>query len=318
MADRLAQLEGISKAVPGLNQKARGQAQAAQGILQQRAIGAAPQDAGAQQIATAAATSAGQSAFAQRQREQGVAAEIGQQALGATAASGQAKVEEQAVKQREALAKPAEGQALQLSREMLQSRKTMLQKEIDQSRDLQLHGVFMDNNLQIASINQRRDLSALGRGLDDKLLYSRLKFAKDNRGRKYLNERQLQDYLISNAETTNEFNSQMKKLQHQADRKLQTMRAAHAQLEQVLRQGYKAKKNDLDRETQLVIADAAKRMKARIQREQQRSKSRQQQWQSGSAVIGAIAGGVIGGPGGAVVGSQIGSGVGSVIGSAQS
>ncbi len=105
MANRLAQLEGISKAVPGLNEQARGQAQAAQGIMQQRAVaGAQPVSGQAQQIAAAAATSAGQSAFAQRQKEQGVAAQVGKQALGAQAEAGQAKVEEKATKQRESLA----------------------------------------------------------------------------------------------------------------------------------------------------------------------------------------------------------------------
>ena len=70
--NRLQQLSGVAASVPGLNQQARGQAQAAQDIMLQRAVGGGGK---AQEIATAAATSAGQSAFAQRQKEQGVAAQ---------------------------------------------------------------------------------------------------------------------------------------------------------------------------------------------------------------------------------------------------
>ena len=310
MATRMEQLAGVASSVPGLNERARGQSKAAQDIMLQKAIsGGAP----AQQIATAAATSAGQAAFAQRQKEQGVAAQVGQAGLGAKQASGQAKVEEQAMKQREQLAREAEGQAIQLSREALQSRKIMTQSEIDTARELQLHGVFMDNNLQIASITQRRDLSALGRNLDNKLLYSRLKFSKDERGRKFTNERQLADYVISNSKTNMEFNGQMKKMKQQGDRKIQVMRAAQAKLEQTLKQGYMTNKGDLDRETRTEIARAAAEMKKQISKEQSKAKARAAQFQAGGTVVGGAIGSIWG-PGGAAAGASIGGAFGSVLG----
>ena len=311
MANRMDQLTGVAASVPGLNEKARGQASAAQDIMRQSAVGGGKGNA--QQIATAAATSAGQSAFAQKQKEQGVAQQIGQAALGAKGAAGQAKVEDQALKQREQLAQEAEGQAIQLSREALQSRKTMTQKEIDASREMQLHGVFMDNNLQIASITQRRDLSALGNNLDDKLLYSRLKFSEDDRGRRFTNERQLADYTISNSKTNQEFNGQMKKLKQQGERKIQVMRAAHAKLEQALKQGYLSKKGDLDRETRTEIAKSAAAMKKQIANEQSKAKARAAKWQAGGTVVGGAIGSIWG-PMGAAAGASIGGGVGSMLG----
>lgn len=326
MASRMDQLAGVAASVPGLNEKARGQASAAQDIMVQKAVGGGGK---AQDIAAAAATSAGQSAFAQKQKEQGVASQIGQAALGAKKEAGTAKVEEKAMTQREQLAREAEAQAAQLSREALQSRKTITQKEIDTSRELQLHGVFMDNNLQIASIQQRKDLSALGGKLEDKLLYSRLKFSEDERGRRFTNDRQMADYLISNSATNQEFNGYMKKIKQQSDRQMQVLRASHAQLQQTLNQGYLEKKGDLDRETQLEIAQAKKAIEERIAKERKKAKARASQWSAGGQVVGAVVGAVVvgvatGGTGtaagfaaGASAGAAVGGGVGSMIGSQQ-
>ena len=303
----LKALSSLADQVPGLNQRALKQVQAARDIGLQRQIGAAPKtlQAGqsAQQLATQRAMQAGQDIVAQRQQASGRAEQIRQATLQERQRQGQAGLQQQQLAQQQRLEEQRLQQLQQLRQEELQSRKQTLDSELEAAARLQELGIDQDNRLQIATLQQREDLARLGQDVKTKLLDNRLRFKKDERGRAFSNERQLADYVASSAASKQEFNQKMSQLENMHKQKTLILQQTQAQLERALERGFLKEQGDLDFESKKRITQLAAQTKEDLRKEAASAANRQAMYQAGGTVLGAG----LGGPEGAAIGGALGS-----------
>jgi hypothetical protein len=193
-----------------------------------------------------------------------------------------------------------------------------MDQEIEAANALQTFGIDQDNSLQMATIQQRKDLQRLGNDVKDKLVDSRLRFEKDEMGRKFTNERQLSDYILSNARTQQEFEAETRALQKQTDQYILTLDMMENKISQALKQGYVKEKGDMDRALGIELA----RMKQELQRKKQQEIAKKRNnaaaWQAAGTIVGGVAGAVLTGgtPAGAMVGAQMGGALGTGVGAA--
>jgi hypothetical protein len=309
----LKALNALSDQVPGLNQKALNQVQAARDISLQRTLGAAPAGQPRQQaqaLATQRAMQAGQDIVAQRQQAAGRAEQIRQAALQQRQQQGQQALAQRQLAQQKQLETQRTQQLQQLRQEELQSRKTVLNDEVAAATALQSLGIDLDNKLQLATIKQREDLSRIGLDVKSKLLDARLAFRKDERGRKFTNDRQLADYVASTAASRQDFNAKMSQMKAAYDQKMAILRQSQAQIEAALERGYLNEKDDLDFEAKKQLAQLQSEMQKKVKKEQASARNRQSMFQAGGTIVGAALGSVIPGAGtaaGAAVGGALGS-----------
>ena len=320
--DTLSALNSLADQVPGLNQKALKQVQAARDINMQRQVGAmsgkAPPQA-AQQLATQQAMQAGQDIIAQRQHASQQVGQIKQAAIQEQSRVSGVALQEKKMAQAARLQEQEILQRNQLKSEELQSRKTILGEDIQSAARMQDYGIYVDSDMQFATIKQREDVARLGIDTKTKLFDSRLQFEQNERGRKFTNERQLADYVAATSADTNAFNAKMSKVQDMHKKKLYFMEAAQKQLEAALTRGYLKEKDDLDFHQQEKLATMFAKMKREIARAKSRAANNQAMWQAGGTIIGAVAGftpvGIaMGGP---TVTAPIGGAAGSMIGASQ-
>lgn len=315
----LSALNALADQVPGLNQRALKQVQAARDIGLQRQIqaapkqGAAPAGQQAQALATQRALQAGQDIVAQRQQAAGRAEQIRAAALQERQRVGQAGLQQQQMAQQAQMEKQRIAQLQQLRKEELDSRKTVLESEQAAATRLLDLGIEMDNRLQLATIKQREDLNRIGLDVKRELLDARLQFRKSERGRKFTNERQLADYAASAAKNRNEFNVRMSRIENAHKKDLLIWKTANSRLEAALQRGYLKEKGDLDFETKKKLAQMKAAADERIRREEAKARNRQAMYQAGGMIVGGVAGGLVGGPGGAMMGAQVGSAGASVL-----
>jgi hypothetical protein len=260
--------DALAESAPGLNEQARERQRAAQDIMLQRQLGALPsqvnEKAAATQLATQSAAQAGQAITQQQQAAQ-------QQALQMTGAQAQQQAQqEQLSQQRTAVGQDIHMQNLkQLKAEEaqtadLESRKRIQESEIEAEDMLSRYNIDQDNRLQMATIQQRRDLANLGNDIKDQIIDSRLRFEKDERGRKFSNERQLRDYAISNARSEQDLRSELDSMQRDTERYILTMEFAEKRMTQILNQGYLSQKGDLDRQSILKIQQIKKELQDKL------------------------------------------------------
>lgn len=310
----LKALSSLSEQVPGLNQRALKQVQAARDIGLQRQIQQAPAvPQAAAGLATQQALQAGQDVIAQRQAAAGRAAQIRQATLQERQRVGQQRLQQQQMQQQAELQRQEQEQLKELRKQELASRKSILQDEIEATDRLQQLGIEQDNKLQIATLQQREDLASLGLDLKAKLLDARMQFTKDERGRKFTNERQLADYAAASAKSKVDFNRKMAQIKNAHDQKVLIMKQAEAQMGAALERGYLKEQGDLDFQSQQRLAILRRETNERIKREEARAKNRQAMWQAGGTILGAGAGAAIGGPAGAGIGASIGQATGSIL-----
>lgn len=322
----LSALNSLAEQVPGLNQKALSQVQAARDIGLQRQLQAAPQRSGtapAAGLATKQALQAGQDIVAQRQQAAATAQGIRAATLQERGRVGQQAQQEAQLAQQAQLERQRTQQLQELRDEELQSRKTILDTEVDSAARLQELGIDQDNRLQLATIKQREDLSRIGLDVKGKLIDSRLQFKKDERGRKFTNERQLSDFVAATAENKQQFNARLSQMKNEHDKKMLLLKQSAAQIELALERGFINEQDDLDFESKKRLGQMQAAMREKINDEAAAARNRQAQWQAGGTIVGAGAGAVLGSviPGagtaaGAALGGAVGGAVGSIAGSA--
>lgn len=309
MSNTLKALNSLAGQVPGLNKRALSQVEAARDISLQRQLG--PQAAGApqasaQQLATQRAMQGGQDILNQRKVAANSANQIRQAALQQKAQTSQVALQEKQLAQQAEQARQEQSQLQQLRSEELQSKKTILDNELEASTFLQDFGIEQDNKLQIATINQRNDLNRIGVDVKAKLVDARLQFAKDERGRKFTEFRQLADYTAANAKSANEFNLAMSKANNVQANKIAMMKQATAQLGAALERKFLNEQGDLDHEQQKQILHLKTQMQEQIRQEEAKARNNMAMAKAFGTVAGAGIGAVVGGPAGAAAGAQIG------------
>lgn len=304
----LSELDALAKAVPGLNQKAAKQQQAAQRIQARAAVGqAAPGQTPAQvgqQVAPAlmqAQQQAGQQAQAQTQATQlGAAQGMAQQ----QAFQGQQGLAKQGIQQAAQLAgKQRDLQVGQASAESKLQRR-ITDKEIEQAERLQRLGMEQDNKILQLDLNTRKQIQALGADLEDKIFDSRRRFDKSENQRKFTNARQLADFAVGSAQTEQDAMAKLQEIQQSAQMKAIIMQAAHDKIIQEL-------SANTQRTTQSISADSKRKMAE----EARKAKLAAQRAASDAAATGNIINGVVsgaaaglayGGPWGALAGGLAG------------
>jgi len=314
--------DALAQTVPGINEQAAGQQKAARDILLQRQVGALPtqraEAKASQQLAGAMTQQAGQDALAAGQAQAQTAAQGQQLSNAALQNQASAQLAQRKLVQNKALADLSSAKQDEMAVAMLQSRKRVMDAEQQAADALQTFGIDQDNSLQMATIQQRKDLQRLGNDVKDKLVDSRLRFEKDEMGRKFTNERQLSDYILSNARTQQEFDSEMRGLIKETDQYILTLDMMENKISQAMKQGYIKEKGDLDRQMGLELA----RMKAEIQRKKQREMAKKRNnmaaWQAAGSIAGGAAGFILSGgnPAVAAVAAQAGGAAGTGIGAA--
>jgi hypothetical protein len=159
--------------------------------------------------------------------------------------------------------------------------------------------------------NQTARLNALDNQLKRDLLDKQLQFNRDERGRLLLNDRQLADIAVLNAQDEQQFEMYKQKAEQIQKRKLQAMEYAAKLLENTMQSGYDASGKRLDQQSRLKIkqdVDAANRA---IAREQRKRANRAAMYTAAGTIVGAGAGALIGGPAGAAAGAQMGGAAGT-------
>lgn len=310
--------DALAQTVPGINEQTASQQKAARDILLQRQIGALPtQQAEAkasQQLAGAMTQQAGQDAGALQQAQTQTAAQAQQVSNAALQNQASAQLAQRKLVQNKALADLSSLKQDEMATAMLQSRKRVMDQEIEAADALQTFGIDQDNSLQMATIQQRKDLQRLGSDVKDKLVDSRIRFEKDEMGRKFTNERQLSDYILSNARTQQEFDSEMRALTKETDQYILTLDMMENKISQALKQGYIREKGDLDRAMGIELARMKQELQKKKQKEMAKKRNNMAAWQAAGTIVGAAVGTVVAPGAGTAVGAQLGGAAGTAAG----
>lgn len=317
MADRLKQLDALASAIPGINQKAAQQAEAARQIQMQRQVAAAPAGVPATRVAQAAAPgqalAAGQTQLAAAQQTQQQLGQVAEQGLASERTADASALAGKSIAQREQLAGAQQRQGLALTREELAARKQISKDDIASAQRVQKYGLDQDNRLSVLSTKQASDLSRIGRDVKQKIFDSRLQFEKDENGRKFSNERQLADYTAANARTEQQFRERSQTVAQAAERKIQLMKVAHDAVVRKLTQDHQMSEGRLQFEHQKELQSIRDKLAEQIRKEEAAAKNRAAMWQAGGTIVGAAAGSMAG-PAGAMVGASVGGALGTTLG----
>jgi hypothetical protein len=159
--------------------------------------------------------------------------------------------------------------------------------------------------------SQTARLNQLDNQLKSDLLDKQMQFARDERGRMLLNDRQMADIAILNARNDQEFEMFKQKAEQVQRRKLQAMEYAAALMENTLKSGYNAAGKRMDQQSQLKIKRDVDAARKAIEKEKRKRENKAAMWGAAGTILGAGAGAIIGGPQGAAAGAQIGGATGT-------
>lgn len=321
MATRIDQLQQIAQQVPNLAQQSATAGKAARTALLQKQLGVAPADKGtAQALGAQQAAMAGQQQLEAMQQTQQGTAQVGQSLIQEQAMAADKRQAQQAMSQQERQAQSQIAMAKRLQDVDIASKKRVTQDDIASAKRLQDAGFEVDQNLQFATEKQRRDLGRLGNDVRAKLLDARLAFDKDDRGRKFSNERQLADYALASAKSQEDFQNKVQAIQQAAKTKEMLTNAIYDRLATIQKQGYISKQGDLDRASQELInkyAIEAKEASARAKADAANSLAMVQglgmvagavggAWATGGSPEGAMMGASLGGAGAGILNNLLG------------
>lgn len=159
-----------------------------------------------------------------------------------------------------------------------------------------------------------RQLSELGLKTDQATFNASLKFQKDELGRNALNQQQLADWAVLNAQSKEDFLNKMQQVEQAHERKTALLAAARQRIEQTLKLESEGRIAALDRATKESLLQAKISLEQKMQKEAADAANRQAIWTQGGTAVGAIVGAIYGGPAGASAGGAAGGGVGSMAG----
>lgn len=310
----LKELDALAQAVPGLNQKAAKQQQAAQRIQARAAVGQAdPRQTPAQisqQVGAPlmqAQQQVGQQAQQQTQQTQlGIA---GQQAQ-AQAFQGQQQLAKEGMQQQAQLGQRVRDLKLGETRADIKQQRQATDKELKQAERLQKLGMEQDNKILQMDLNLRKQLQSLGHDLEDKLFDSRRRFNQDEMGRKFSNERQLADAAILTAKDEADAQRRLQQIQQAAKMKAMILEAAHNRVMQEMDHTTRRGVSDIEKETHRHLAEEARKAKKAQARAKAKATATGNMIQGVFTVAGTAVGAYFGNP---AMGAAAGAGVGQAV-----
>lgn len=307
---RMQRLKKMAANFPAMDAQAEKREQSALAVQTQGAIKSAPKSsnikAQAQQIGQAVSGAQGQ--IAAKGAASGTAAQLqaGATGVGLEQQAAQQELAQKGMQQTEAQS----GKDIDAKRTSqqadLESRKTITDAQIQQQAYLQDMGMAQDNRLSAVSLKQRDDLHALGKDLNGKLFDSTMRFEEDEIGRKFSNERQLQDYMVSNAKSDIALKDQMREMQQVADREIYMMEAAYKALEQEEKQKFKSGEQSKGQAHMQKVRHAKEEMARSIRKKKAKRDNRKAILTGVGTVVGAVVGGYFTGGTGAMAGGAAG------------
>jgi hypothetical protein len=320
MATRLDMINNLATQAPIVNRKAAEQLQAGRQMQVQRAVSQAPAGVpahrAAQSVAGQNAAAAGQiSLDAQKQTLQGTA-DLAAKAVDQAGGDQKALQQTRALGQQETQSQAANTQALSLSRADNASTKRITGAEIDSATRVSKLGMEQDNQLLDLSLRQRRELASIGRDVKDQIFDSRLRFEKDENGRKFSNERQLADWAISNAKTEQELQGRFREMQQASDRTIKLLEHSNNQIMEAINRGWLVKEQKLDYEQKRYLLDLKRKMDEKIAKERAKAANRMAVYQGVGMVAGAVIGSMVAPVGGTALGATAGASAGAGVGTA--
>jgi hypothetical protein len=308
-------LNALAGAAPSLNKKSKQRAQGQRQMGLQAAIGGSER-VGAAGTSAAAAGQISQGAQINQQAQAALTQEqgqLGQMALTQTATKQQAEMTRRQEGQRQELTARQQKLQMEEQRKNLKARKTVTDNERQQAERLQRYGIEQDNRLLTIDTNMRKDLANLGNDVRQKTFDSRLRFERDEMGRKFTNERQLMDYKVANMKSKIELQDFSQQMTQAYKRKSQLMTITISKLQEALERGYLSEKQQLDAEASQKLQEMVWQMEDQLRKDKAKANNTSMILKG----VGAVAGGIIGGyftgglgaAGGAAVGEAIGEGV---------
>jgi hypothetical protein len=289
------QFRKIQNQFPSIDPQAEAREQAALNVQMQGAMaGSLAQPGGnirqkAAQVGAAgtqAQTQLGAQQAQTRMQNQAAGAELG---MAAQRQQAQATLQSAAMAQEEGLAGRGAGMALSQQKADLAARKTITQAQIDQAQRLNQLGLEQDNRLNFLTIKQREQVAALSQDVSNQLFDSNMRFERDEMGRKFSNERQLQDYLILNAQNEQALMDKAQEMQQVVEREIYMLEHAQKVLMQALEQGFLSEKQKLDNASREKIARYIADMEKAIEDKKRKAAARGQMITGGVQLLGGVA-----------------------------
>jgi hypothetical protein len=263
-------LKGIARNLPGTDSEAEKRRRAAQAIQLRQATAQMTPGANIKQAAQAAG--AAMPAVAPSGPSQ-AAVGLAQQAIQASKQeTAQAEAGKQLSRESQLFSAGEAAKEGQHRGEMAQ-RKQLSKAEEDTKNRLSQAGINYDNQLAFMSRKQREDLAALGLNVKSELFDSRLAFDQDELGRKFDNERQLADWVVSSTLSQDEQADRMQEMVQSSDRMIQILESSHAMVVQKLEQERAKSKQEQDQDLLATLTKMESDAKATIQRKKDQAEN---------------------------------------------
>jgi len=296
-------LDSIAQQIPEINSRASEAAKSAMGMqagaktMQAAAQPGADIRQVAQQTAAQTTRAAGAADVQAQRASQKQLQQVGQLGVDQLRKTTAAQLQQQEQLQTQQLAAESRRLNLNITTQEIASTRAITKADRVMSEKLANMGIERDNSIQFATLRQREQLAALGRNVKSNILDSRLNFERDEMGRKFTNDRQLEDAAILSATSENELRSRMDIIERTHKRKSQLNQLAHKAATDVLRRGYMREKGDLDHKQLLRLGKIAHEAKKKMQREASAKKARYAKYSAALKV--GVAAAIIVGTGGA-------------------
>lgn len=153
-------------------------------------------------------------------------------------------------------------------------------------------------------------LQRLDQDAKDELIDRQLQFQQDERGRQFMNERQMADWAVANAKSEEEFAAYKQQAMQMHERKMQMMQTAHAKVSQAIKQNYVIEGQQLDQEQRKRLIEEQRALEQKMREEAAKRAEKQAMWTAAGTIVGTVIGAYFGGPAGAQAGGQAGGAAG--------
>lgn len=277
-----AGFDAIRNRFPTADTRAESRERAALAAQAQAGVSSSPAAKGTNVARQATAVNAqlagaqGQLGAQQAQQRAATQQATGQLALQAQQQQAQQQLAQAGMAQTESLAGRQASQQLSTQQQNLAARKQITQAQIDQAQRLNSMGIDQDNRLNFLSNNQRQQLASLGQDLQGKLFDAQTRFARNEQGRKFNNERQMMDYTVASAKSNEEMMNKLQSMQQMSERKIKLLEISQAKLQEALNRGYLSEKQKLDNASKQRIAQYIADMKKKMEKEKRKAAARGQ------------------------------------------
>ena len=204
-----------------------------------------------------------------------------------------------------AQAEQAVGQQASLGQTAIQNKATEIQNKLTNVKQ----------GMAATQLSDEDRFATLSSQAKAEMFDSRKKFATDEMGRKFMNERQLADYAKSSAKDDAALQKWASKSQQAHKRNLQVLEQGQRIIEMKLKQQSALSEQQKDQALTKELTEAKKAMDQRIAQAKADAANSSGIWATAGTVVGGVVGGIYGGPVGASAGATAGGALGAGIAS---